>query len=100
MLKCQLQMGRMAFDKKNWEFAQKYLLRVAMLVPAGEEAAEARYKAGIATFHLGDPDAAIAVWNRLVQAFAGSPWRERLLKELDQYKLRLAPDGKSLEKRP
>ncbi len=100
ILKCMLQMGRMAFDKKNWEFAQKYLLRVAMLVPAGDEAAEARYKAGVATFHLGDPDAAIAIWNVLAQKFPDSPWRAQLLKELEQYKLRLAPDGKSLEKRP
>jgi len=100
ILKCMLQMGRMAFDKKNWEFAQKYLLRVVMLVPTGEEAAEARYKAGVAAFHLGDLDAAITVWNGLIQKFPDSPWRERLLKELEQYKLRLAPDGKSLEKRP
>ncbi|HUT37239.1 MAG TPA: tetratricopeptide repeat protein [Planctomycetota bacterium] len=100
MLKCQLQMGRMAFDKKNWEFAQKCLLRVAMLLATGEEAAEARYKAGIATFHLGDADATMAIWSRLVQLFPKSPWTEQLLKELDQYKLRLAPDGKGLEKRP
>ena len=99
MLKCQLQMGRMAFDQKNWEFAQKYLLRIAMLA-GGEEAAEARYRAGIAAFHLGDVDAAIATWNGLLKAFPDSPWRALLVKELDQYKLRLSPDGKSLEKRP
>lgn len=98
MLRCQLQMGRMAFDKKNWEFAQKYLLRVAMLA-TGEEAAEARYKAGLATLQLGDTDAAMAIWNRLIQLFAKSPWTEQLLKELEQHKLRMAPDGKSLEKR-
>lgn len=98
MLRCQLQMGRMAFEKKNWEFAQKYLLRVAMLA-TGEEAAEARHKAGVATFHLGDQGAAIAIWNRLLALFPKSPWTEQLLKELDQYQLRPAPDGKSLEKR-
>jgi len=99
ILKCMLQMGRMASDKKNWEFAQKYMLRVAMLA-AGEDAAEARYWAGVAAFHLGDLDAAVAVWNRLIQLFPKSPWTERLLKELDQYKLRLARDGKSLERKP
>jgi len=99
ILKCQLQMGRMAFEKKNWEFAQKYLLRVAMLA-AGEEAAEARYKSGVANFHLGDPGAAMALWNRLLKLYPKSPWRQRLVKELAQYKMRLAPDGKSLEKLP
>jgi tetratricopeptide (TPR) repeat protein len=99
ILKCMLQMGRMAFDKKNWEFAQKYMLRVAMLA-TGDDAAEARYKAGVAAFQLGDLEAAIAIWNRLIQLFPKSPWTERLLKELDQYKLRPAPDGKSLERKP
>ncbi len=106
ILKCQLQMGRMAFDKKDWEFARKYLLRVGMLATSADaaaEAAEARYKAGVATFHLGELDPAIAIWNRLLELFPKSPWAEQLLrKDLGEFKdkVRLASDGKSLEKRP
>jgi len=55
---------------------------------------------GPSAFHLGDLDAAIAIGNGLIQKFPDSPWRAQLLKELEQYKLRLAADGKSLEKRP
>ena len=99
ILRCQLQMGRMAFDKKDWEFAQKYMLRVAMLA-TGEEAAEARYKAGVATFHLKQLDSLIPIWSRLVERYPESEWTKRLKGELDQYGLRLTPDGKAVEKKP
>lgn len=103
ILKCQLQMGRMAFDKKDWEFAQRYLLRVAMLATgpdAAAEAAEARYKAGVASFQLQQPDSAVAVWTRLLERHPKSEWTERLVKELDGFGLRVTADGKALEKKP
>jgi TolA-binding protein len=100
VLKCQLQMGRMAFEDKNWEFALKYLLRPGLLWTEEDPAAEALYKAGVAAHQLKNLEAAFGSWQRLIRIFPKSPWTQRLLKELDQYALRLAPDGKALEKKP
>ena len=99
ILKCQLQMGRMAFDDKNWEFARKYLLRVGYLA-SGEIAAEALHKAGSAAVRLNDPDSAIAIFQRLLRLYPKSPWAERFLKEADQLGLQLAADGKAIQKKP
>jgi len=99
MLKCMLQMGRMAFDRKDWEFAYKYLLRVAMLAD-GEEAAEGCYKAGLAAAQLKQLESSIAIWSRLVKRHAASEWAKRLIAEADQHGVRLAPDGKSVTKKP
>jgi len=99
VLKCRLQMGRMAFEDKNWEFARKYLLPVGML-GAGDEGAEALYKAGLATRRLQDAEAAPAIWQRLVRNHPDSPWTKLLIGELGEHGLRLAADGKTIEKKP
>jgi len=99
ILKCQLQLGRMAYDAKRWEFARTYLLRVGYLA-AGDEAAEALYKAGVATWHLEDVEAAIAIWQRLLRIHPESSWAKKLLQELANFGVRLEDDGKTLEELP
>ncbi len=99
VLKCQLQLGRMAFDARRWEFARRYFLRVGYLA-TDDEAAEALYRAGTATFHLKDPDAAIAIWQRLLRVHPKSPWTATLVKGLAQFRMRLADDAKTIEPVP
>ena len=97
ILRCKFQIGLMAFDDQNYEYARDYLLRPGYLA-AGNEAAEALYKAGHATFRLKEVDAALAMWNRLLRQHPKSPWAEQLLKELPGLGLKLGEDGKSIEK--
>jgi len=97
ILRCKFQIGLMAFDDQNYEYARDYLLRVGYLT-TGNEAAEALYKAGQATFRLKDIDAAIAICNRLLRQHPKSFWTEQLLKELPSLGLKLAADGKAIEK--
>lgn len=99
VLRCRLQMGRMAFEAKQWEHARDYLLRVGYLA-SGDVAGEALYKAGIALLQLKDAEAAIAVFNRLVRLFPKSEEAKRLLKELAALGLRLGDDGKTIEAAP
>jgi len=99
ILLCQLQMGRMAFDDKDYKYARDYLLRVGYLA-AGDEAAEALYKAGRAAYELKEIDRAVSIWQRLLRHHRKSKWAEPLIKELARRGLRLAPDGKTIEKKP
>ncbi|MFP4057208.1 MAG: tetratricopeptide repeat protein [Candidatus Brocadiia bacterium] len=99
ILRCQFQLGRMAYDDKNYEHARKYLLRVGYLA-AGEVAAEALYKAAHAARQLGDGEAAVAIWQRLRRVHPDSPWTKKLLGKLDDLGLQLAADGQTLEKKP
>ncbi|MFC1806653.1 tetratricopeptide repeat protein, partial [Planctomycetota bacterium] len=96
VLKCQLQMGRMAYDSKRWEFARRYLLRIGYLA-GGDQAAEALYKAGVATWQLKDTHAAVAVWQRLLRIHPESTWTKTMLQELAKFGVRLKDDGKTLE---
>ena len=99
VLRCILQMGRMAFDSKRHEYARDYLLRVGYLA-GGDEAAEALYKAGKAVFALKDTKAAVAPWQRLLRHYRKTTWAEQLIKELPTLGLRLAPDGAAIEHVP
>ena len=96
VLRAQLQMGRMAFEDKNWEFARRYLLRIGYLA-GGQEGAEALYKAGVASLQLKMRKPAATVWARLLRLYPKSSWAARLRKEAPQLGFRIAPDGKSIE---
>lgn len=96
VLKCQLQLGRMAYERKRWEFARRYLLRVGYLA-GGEEAAEALYKAAAATWHLKDTTSALSIWQRLLRLFPDGDWAKTLRGKLADFGLRLDDDGKTLE---
>jgi len=99
ILRCKLQIGRMAYDDKNYEYARDHLLRVGYLA-AGEEAAEALYKAGRATLYLKDTDAAIGVWRRLLRDYPKTDWAKQLVKEAPELGLQVSSDGKSVEQKP
>ena len=99
VLRAQLQMGRMAFEDKNWEFARRYLLRIGYLA-GGQEGAEALYKAGVASLKLKMRTAAATVWGRLLRLYPKSEWADRLRKEVAHFGFRVADDGKSLEPIP
>ena len=92
VLRCLLQMGRMAFDSKRHEYARDHLLRVGYLA-TGDEAAEALYKAGKAIHALKDPAAAIAPWQRLLRHYRKTTWADQLVKELPTLNFRLDKDG-------
>lgn len=96
--RCQLQLGRMAFEAKDYETASHHLRPVGYLA-IGDEAAEALHKAGHALHHLKEVDAAIAIWQRLLRLHAKSPWAQRLPKELPALGLAVEPDGKTIGKK-
>jgi len=98
-LQCRLQMGRMAFDDKRYEYARDHLLRVGYLA-AGAAAAEALYKAGKAMWLLHDHEAAIAVWQRLSRNHPKAAWTRQLTEELPKLGLRPGKEPNTLEPMP
>jgi TolA-binding protein len=97
VLRCQLQLGRIAFQKKQWEEAAENLRRVGYLA-TGEEAAEALYLAGRAVHQQEDTGSAIAIWQRLLRHHGESSWAKRLAKSLPELGLRVEADGTTIVK--
>jgi len=68
--------GQILLRQERWAEAEEAFGRLVQRFPDGLNAPEARYHLGLARWHLGKRDAAVAAWRVVVQRYGDSAWAQ------------------------